>query len=277
MPNRIHLPELRVPGRRLGRHIPTDPRSRRYMVAAEAAAVSVVWERRVPIFDQGDVGSCTGNACAGALGSMPVQPTLPQLVEDETLAVSIYSDAEKIDGGAGYPPEDDGSTGDSVAQVAKTRGYVSGYLHADTIPAAHAALQAGPLLIGTYWLSGMDSPNSDGVVTVSGYVRGGHEYLCREYDAARDLWWLDNSWSADWGKAGRFAYDTPSLQKLLDDQGDVVSLVPNTLPAPIPAPVSTTVTFAAADYASMVQWVGAPHRWSYATAAGKAWKAAVGS
>lgn len=271
--------ETVVPGRRLGRHIEHDPRSLAYR-ATPAGAVSVGWPRHIDILDQGQLGSCTGNATVGALGSGPLfdalqsTPTPPAL--DEALAVSIYSDAERVDGGQGYPPEDDGSTGLSVAKVAKARGLISGYRHATTVAEAHGALQAGPFIIGTEWLTGMDNPGPDGVVTVSGSSRGGHEYVCRQYDAERDLWWFDNSWGTGFGLGGRFAYSTAGLESLLGRQGDITAFVPVTEPAPAPGPAPTGQTlraFTAEQEAALSAWAGKPHIWRLASAAAKAWKA----
>lgn len=274
------IPEIVVPGKRLGRHVHHDPRSLRYLTP-EAAATSVTWERHTPILDQGNLGSCTGNAEVGALGTGPLWDALAEklaggLALDENLAVSIYSDAEKLDGGAGLPTEDQGSSGLSVAKVGKTRGYISGYQHATTVAQAHGALQAGPVMFGTDWFTGMDSPTSEGIVTATGTVRGAHEYLCRQYDAARDLWWLDNSWGLSFGVSGRFAYDTPTLTTLLSRAGDCTSLVPLSQPAPTPTPPpipATTVgyQFAAADAATLDGWAAKRHCGLNKTAA-EAWK-----
>jgi hypothetical protein len=56
---------------RLGRHVQHDPRSLRYAhgVLPKTAIKTVDWTRRAPIFDQGQLGSCTGNAAAGLLGT----------------------------------------------------------------------------------------------------------------------------------------------------------------------------------------------------------------
>lgn len=273
------IPEAVIAGRRLGRHLEHDPRSLAYRTGP-AAPVSVGWPRHIPILDQGQLGSCTGNATVGALGSGPLWDALqtlsaPYPTLDEALAVSIYSDAERVDGGVGYPPEDNGSTGLSVAKVAQARGLISGYRHATSVAEAHGALQAGPFIIGTEWLTGMDNPGPDGVVAVTGTVRGGHEYVCRQYDADRDLWWFDNSWGVGFGVGGRFAYDTPGLEKLLGRQGDVTSFVPVTAPAPTPGPVPGMLTreFTAEQAAALEAWADKPHIWHLATVAAKAWKA----
>lgn len=249
---------------RLGRIIDHDPRSLRYL-APDATPTAVSWERHIPILDQGQLGSCTGNAETGALGTgpnyAPFTAAFPNVTLDENLAVSIYSAAEQLDGGAGLPSEDNGSSGLSVAKVAKARGYVSGYVHATSIAQAHGALQQGPIMLGTDWMSGFDQPNSQGVVTYSGTVRGGHEYLCRGYDPTTDLWQCDNSWGTAWGAAGSFYFDTPTLTRLLANGGDVTALVPLSQPAPVPtpSPTPTARTFTAADLATLDTWAAARH------------------
>lgn len=274
----VRIPEVVVPGRRLGRHVDHDERSLQFLLPPARDAVSVSWPRIVPIFDQGNLGSCTGNAAAGCLGSDPFQSTLPNVTEDETLAVGIYSDAEKVDGGVGYPPEDQGSSGLSVAKVCKTRGYISGYLHATTVDAAHTALQAGPFLIGSYWYASMDNPDAEGIVKAdagSG-IRGGHEYLCRGYDATKDLWQLDNSWGTSWGKQGTFFYDTPTFAALLAAEGDVTSFVPATQPSPTPQPPIFSATFTADEWSTLNKWA-AGRRFGVNRQAADAWKAATGA
>lgn len=264
---------------RLGRCIDHDVRSLRYL-APEAGPTAVSWERHIPILDQGQLGSCTGNATVGALGTGPLWDALP-VTDDalltEDLAVSIYSAAEILDGGAGLPSEDNGSSGLSVAKVAKSRGYVSGYVHATSIAQAHGALQQGPIMLGTDWMSSFDSPNAQGVVTYGGTVRGGHEYLCRGYDPTTDLWHMDNSWGTSWGQAGSFYYDTPTLTRLLANGGDVTALVPLSQPAPVPTPPSptpsgTSRTWADPMYvAGLDAWAALRHVGSNAKAAA-AWK-----
>jgi hypothetical protein len=252
---RYRLPEFRVPGRPLGRHVNHDPLSLRYVLPPAKAEKSVVWERHIPILDQDappivpgllpasrPLGSCTGNAFVGNLGCDPfydiIRELFPDLVLDEALAVSVYSDAEKVDGGKGLPGEDEGSSGLSVAKVGKTRGYDNGYQHATSLASAHTAIQRAPVLFGIPWPSSFDTPSSEGIVKIASdaYNRGGHEIVCPEYDAARDLWWMDNSWTSGWGLKGRFAFDSPTLQILLDAQGDITSLVPPNAPAPTPTP-----------------------------------------
>src|SRR5436309_15797173 len=63
-------------GMRLGRNLWLDGRSLARMVENSVEAMSgslksKEWERVLAILDQGDLGSCTGNAGSGALGTEP--------------------------------------------------------------------------------------------------------------------------------------------------------------------------------------------------------------
>jgi hypothetical protein len=190
-------------------------------------------------------GNCTGNATVGALGTDPLYATLPAGTKtDESEALVIYSGAEKIDGGVGYPPEDHGSSGLSVAKEALSLGLISGYQHITSVSAAQTAIQSGPFIVGTDWYTGMDSPTAAGLVTATGTVRGGHEYECHEYDADHDLWWFYNSWGTSYGVEGRFCYSSATFASLLANQGDATVFVPlgSPKPTPTPAPPSTGVT-----------------------------------
>jgi hypothetical protein len=56
---------------RLGRHVNHDSRNYAYAlpVLPKAAIQTVHWQRAIPILDQGQLGSCTGNAGTGFLGT----------------------------------------------------------------------------------------------------------------------------------------------------------------------------------------------------------------
>lgn len=234
------IPEQVIPGRRLGRHVDHDPRSLAYLVPEAATVTTVVWQRVVPVFDQGQVGSCTGNAAAGVLGTVPFDATLPAgLLDDEAEALKLYSAAEVIDGAGPYPPADQGSSGLSVAKAAKNAGLISGYQHITSVAAAHTAIACGPFIVGTDWHDGMDNPDAHGVVQATGNVRGGHEYECVGYHADTDLWEFVNSWGPSYGLAGHFFYSSATFAALLAAQGDATVFVPVTQPAPTPTPVPT--------------------------------------
>lgn len=225
----------------LGRYVNHDPRSRAFAFDTSGITVaSVRHTRHIPVLDQGNLGSCTGNAGTGALGTEPFYQTLAAgTVLDESYAVSLYSDATKVDSVPGYyPPTDTGSDGLSVAKVLKSRGLVSGYQHTFTFDDALKALSVTPLLFGTDWYNNFFEPDSSGIISIgkNDYVAGGHEVVLDEIDIERQLIGATNSWSTDWGVDGRFYIPFDLFKQLLAQQGDIVVLVPVTSPAPAPAP-----------------------------------------
>ena len=241
-----HIDEIVVAGKSLGRHVHHDSRSLAYQRLADGTVATARWARVIPVLDQGAVGSCTGNAAVGHLGTQPEDTSLQALIAtgltlDENEALVLYSAAEVIDGDGPYPPNDNGSSGLSVAQAAKNAGLISGYLHMTSVAACQTAIQTGPFIVGSNWYTSMDTPDPTGLVTVSGNVRGGHEYECVGYDAGTDLWEFVNSWGTSYGDQGHFYYSSASFARLLSEQGDATQFVPLTQPAPTPQPVPVPV------------------------------------
>jgi hypothetical protein len=238
------LPEQVVPGKRLGRNVRHDSRNRLYAHRRQDRQLtSQMWSRQIPILDQGNVGSCTGNFMVGALGTDPLFGALPQghPALDETLALKIYSAAEVLDGDGPYPPQDNGSTGPSVDQVAKTMGLIAGYTHGFSLADMLDALEDGPVGMGSNWYDSMDSPDSSGLVAVSAnaVIRGGHEFLARGKDVDSKLVHFDNSWGTGWGINGSFSMSYATVERLLGEQGDVTVPIPLSAPAPTPTPSPT--------------------------------------
>jgi hypothetical protein len=245
------IPELPVDGKPLGRHVRHDPRSRAYQhpAADVATLTSVRHVRGIPVLDQGQVGSCTGNAAEGAAGTDPIYAAIPASLTtrptgdatvDEAQAVALYSAATQIDDAPGsYPPDDTGSDGLSVAKATMQAGLISGYRHAMTLEAALTALSQGPVIMGINWYDSFDNPGPDGVVTIAdgAQVRGGHELVADELDVERQLVGCTNSWGESWGLSGRFYMSWATWGRLLGEEGDVTVFVPLTEPAPTPTPV----------------------------------------
>jgi hypothetical protein len=239
------IPESHIVGHegapgRLGRHVNHDPRSLAYQVRADVVLRTVLWPRHIDVLDQGDLGSCTGNAATGALGTDPLWDALqtPQRIKlDETEAVALYSAATALDPYAGtYPPTDTGSDGVSVAKATQKAGLISGYLHATSIAAMNTALQTGPVIVGVNWYEGFDSPDSTGLVKISGSVRGGHEFEVLGYDVLTDTYTAVNSWGAGWGVLGRFRFTGATMTRLLAEDGDCTQLLPLSASPPVPTP-----------------------------------------
>jgi len=233
----------------------------------------------VPIFDQGSLGSCTGNAAVGAVGTWPLIEAIPvnqQSGLNEAEAVHIYSIATTLDTSPGsYPPDDTGSDGVSVAKACKSAGLISGYTHCFSLAAVQAALQTTPVIIGINWYSGFDNPNAAGFVKVSGSVRGGHEVCLVAIDVVAKTVTAANSWGASWGAAGYFTFSWADLERLLSEQGDATVLLPLTAPAPVPVPVPTPPLTADGVLAvALHKWLdGRPWFYHPVQAAARAWLA----
>lgn len=258
---------------RLGRSVNHDEQSRRYAFRAPERTVlrAVRHQRHVPIYDQGNTGSCTGMAAVGCMATGAYFPTVdaadaPWLQPlGEPAALRCYSDATRIDPWPGtylYPPDGDdtgddtGSDGLSVAKVLQAAGAVSGYTHAFNLDAALAALMDRPLITGTYWLRQMFYPSAEGLVTPGGVIDGGHEYVMDGYDPTRGWVWFTNSWGLGFGVDGRFAMEAEKYGALLAQDGDVTVFTPSTQPAPEPEPGPVH------DPADVALWDGPVGQWA---------------
>ena len=237
------IEEKKVDGKRLGRHVNHDVRSLGFLYEGpEKAITNVLWPRHTPILDQGNLGSCTGNAITGALGCDPLYGALPagHPALDENEAVKLYSAATVLDPYPGtYPPNDTGSDGVSAAQAAKNAGLISGYTHCLDLNTMLQALMNGPVIIGINWYSSFDNPAADGTVSLpsNAYVRGGHEPMVRGVDADKSLLLVDNSWGAGWGLNGTFKIPFAIMTRLLSEQGDCTVPLPLSSVPPTPKPV----------------------------------------
>lgn len=212
------------PGMRLGRHIEHDPRSKRFAVQPVqlGTLASVRHKRLVPTYDQGDLGSCTGNSLAGVLSTSLFGHRF-----HEYSAVRFYARATHLDGlnEEPYKPNDRGSTGLGVAKVAKEKGYIESYQHAFTHEAALTALSQRAVLMGLTWRTGCDEPDGEGRIRFAGYARGGHEVVLDELDVPNQRVWIQNSWG-DWGLGGRAWFSWDDFAAAQDDDGDITVLIP---------------------------------------------------
>lgn len=214
---------------RLGRHVNHDERSKGFQ-ATTAALKSVFHAHHGSVLDQGQLGSCTGNAGVDVVNCEP--NWFAKTENSEGLAVRLYSEATRVDPFPGeYPPTDTGSDGLSVAKVMKQWGWINSYTHAFGLSQALGALMLRPFMTGTVWLDGMFTPDADGRVHPRGSVAGGHEYVSYGLEVvrtkagavsfARSKVWFLNSWGPTFGKGGCFYMSPTDYGKLLDQQGDV--------------------------------------------------------
>jgi hypothetical protein len=221
---------------RLGRNLWLDRRSLAHMVENDVAAMghhlrNTSWERVLPVLDQGHLGSCTGNAGTGALGTQPFYDAAGRAVlpadaaTGEKFAVQLYEEATVADGYPGvYPPDDTGSSGLAICKVLKRRGTITGYRWARSAYGFLRLLQDGPVLQGMPWYQSFFDPDSNGFIDanpawLSSGRAGGHEVeaVGVELDAAdafNSVITYVNSWGTGWGDSGRFRMRLRTYEKL---------------------------------------------------------------
>jgi hypothetical protein len=209
-------------GGRLGRHIHFDDRSWNFRVPLlKGAAIQTrTWERTVKAFNQGDLGSCTGNGAAGVACTDPFRQKGVRYTE--ALAKKVYSHATHDDTIVGaWPPKDTGSTVLGAMKALKDLGLSKGYHWCFSLDDVLKTLSTlGPVEVGVNWYEGFDKPDAKGLVKIGGSVRGGHAFEILGVDAEKKLVWAINSWGPDWGHDGRFAFSWKDLDRLLHEQGE---------------------------------------------------------
>jgi hypothetical protein len=221
---------------KLGRVVNHDNRSLSFGFDTRGLSIiDVEHKRLIPVLNQGQVGSCTGNAGIGAVNTEPfIQHPTPHYSPDENGALKLYADAEIIDGGIGYPPEDKGSSGLSVAKALYNAGMISGYQHIFTLEDTLKALSIYTVISGMNWFSNMFTPDADGRVHPIGTIEGGHEVEAYKVDTKLGRIWFYNSWG-NWGIGGTFYLTWADFADLLSQQGDATVLFPivETPPTPV--------------------------------------------
>lgn len=209
----------------LGRVVEHDERSRAFRAAQGGGPLrSVVWKRGGRILDQGDLGSCTGNAIAGTVNTAPLHRWY-QRYKTEADAVKAYSLATGLDSVDGaWPPDDTGSSGLAACKAAVKLGWITGYHHAFGLDEALRALMVGPVITGTNWYGSMFMPDPNGRVTIATSdtsPAGGHEYEVVGLNVEARTVLCANSWGTGWGRSGYFTLSWDTWGRLLSEQGDV--------------------------------------------------------
>lgn len=252
----------------LGRKVNHDPRNAQPQYAVGTlpyrAIKSVDWTRRVPVFDQGQVGSCTFNAAAGCYATDSLGRTGSNLatvahadtygvfspgdyvVQEDPFVLKGYSLTTKIDPFPGdYPAEDTGSDGPSAAMTMVLLGLAAKYNHAFSVDALKSALQTGPVMWGTVWFNSMFDLDAHDylVVNPDSGTAGGHEMEISGYDVPTDVYKIPNSWGEGFGDHGYLYVKGPDMSNLLSRDGDITQPVWAVDPVPPKPKVITAQKF----------------------------------
>lgn len=236
----IHVVRYEPEDPRLGRHVHHDSRSLQFEHLPRDATPqgkSTFWDSGTGPLNQGQVGSCTGNATAQWLNTNFANPVRTATHKGQYLAeadaLAIYSLGTQLDTTPGsYPPNDTGCDGTSVAKASVQLGYLDSYTHTFSFPALQATLETTPVICGTVWTKTMFKP-VNGLVNVGqltqSNVAGGHEYLGAGIDFTAGVLIFRNSWGDQdaWPgckAGGYFAIKFGDYERLLAEQGDVTVL-----------------------------------------------------
>jgi hypothetical protein len=181
--------------------------------AEQAAQCSVAHMPNCPTLDQGDTGSCTGNAHVMAIST---QPFTGSAHCNQTDARTAYQGGTCIDNDCSIPctctscskafcpnsgSNDVGSYTGSVAQWMVDVGWLRSFTTADTLSTLQSCLARGPAVIGVDWYNSMFTPSPTGqlVVTKSSGIAGGHDINAAMLDVPNQRVWVHNSWGDSWG------------------------------------------------------------------------------
>lgn len=168
------------------------------------------WYRPL-VLDQGDTGTCEGNAWTGWLADGPItHPDITDLSDattGEAYARQLYLDA------TGDTTLQQGAYTRQILKVLVQRGLIGAYYKAASVDDIITyLLTTGPVCFGSNWYSSMDDPvnefnNAYLVVDEASGIRGGHEYILDGIELAPTKGGppyvrMHNSWGPDWAHLG---------------------------------------------------------------------------
>ncbi len=223
---------------RLGRSIVShDPRNRAFpargvLFAEDAPIIRKSWWCR-HLFDQ-QGPSCTMQSAAGVLHTSPFRIQLDRsnlaAYDTEEERHAGYLRAQNYDPweGSNY----DGSSTDAPFKMLREDGRIREWRWCFGLNDVLRTLSHhGPVSIGTLFYSGMDEPlDPDGLVEATGDIWGGHAYelfACipdESYAGGGAVDWMQ-SWGARGPRKGRYRMSWATLERLLAEQGEAVTVV----------------------------------------------------
>jgi C1A family cysteine protease len=223
-----------------------------------------------PVYDQGDLGSCTANAIAAALDYVRGKQGMPFITPSRLF---IYFNERAIENTVAYDAGADLRDGiKSVAQqgdCAEARWpyditqfttkpddacyqealkYEAVAYHAvtqDLVSLKGALADSLPIAFGftVYDSFTSDAVAANGVVPMPGadeQIQGGHAVVMAGYDDAKNAVLVRNSWADTWGEAGYFwlPYSYITNPDLASDFWVISTVIQD---APIPPPIAAAI------------------------------------
>lgn len=209
----------------LGRIPQFDETSRLFRAVPQKGTllpITKTWRRGEP-YDQGSLPQCVAYAGKGVLNTAPNSGLAPYAVRTKYSTQQFYDGAQRRDE---WPGENyDGTSALGLGKYLTEVGIIKSYTWCFGLNDVLLALSyQGPVAIGVNWYTGMFTPNTSGVLNITGAVEGGHEVeLIGIHTGLRCVIGM-NSWGMGWGDRGRFYLRYEDLDRLLSEQGDAVVL-----------------------------------------------------
>jgi len=178
--------------------------------------------------DQGNFGTCVGNALAHRRADAPK----PVTGIDEAWAQNLYVQA------SGDTSMQQGTSAILACRVLQDWGDISAYYWmSDADELRNTVLNVGSVCIGVYWYYSMEYPyayNNNMYININeaSGIAGGHEVLVNGVNLApavgKPYYRIKNSWGRGWGHNGTVRVFTEDLENLIfNSDGDAVLIMEN--------------------------------------------------
>lgn len=151
------------------------------------------------IVDQGSTSSCVGCGWGSFFNADPLRSKY-----DFQYMYNFYIACQKVDGLSELvEPRRQGSTIQGGAMIAQERGLIQDALFTnDPEELISYVYNRGPMVIGTNWYEGMESPDANGFVKPTGRNIGGHCTCVIGINGVLKEVVIQNSWGEDYANHG---------------------------------------------------------------------------